>query len=36
MAFIPATNEKQYQVKYQHAKKNGDTFNALFTSLNSN
>nr|WP_250854471.1 hypothetical protein [Escherichia coli] len=21
MAFIPATNEKQYQVKYQHAKK---------------
>ncbi len=29
MAFIPATNEKQYQVKYQHAKKNGDTFNAF-------
>ncbi|MBX8766285.1 glycosyltransferase [Shigella sonnei] len=27
--FIPATNEKQYQVKYQHAKKNGDTFNAF-------
>ncbi|MGQ7115266.1 glycosyltransferase family 8 C-terminal domain-containing protein, partial [Escherichia sp. TWPC-MK] len=24
VAFIPATNEKQYQVKYQHAKKNGD------------
>ncbi|HHU0869326.1 TPA: glycosyltransferase family 8 protein, partial [Escherichia coli] len=29
VAFIPATNEKQYQVKYQHAKKNGDTFNAF-------
>lgn len=29
VAFIPATNEKQYQVKYQHVKKNGDTFNAF-------